>query len=236
MPFRSGTGGSGSDQTGQGNRLEHSQTSQLIGNVPPPYAKTEEENDTCPSCNKTVINEGILCEGCCTWFHQSCSSLSIVTFKQLASSREAWFCNDCQQINRCYPIVSQEVDVVINVSSEPVEIETCPTVSQTISALRQSSDTRAVPQSETTLSPVGSTEQDERASDNVDICGHCRKGQGCRSARWVECAECLTWYHISCAGVNVKQFEAISNSESEWICKKCKNDGQMETTKLCNVM
>ncbi len=105
MPFRSSTkgGSDGSQQTGQEQGPQHSQPSQVLGNVPPPFAKTVDENDTCPPCNKTVTNEGILCEGCYTWFHQSCSKLSNITFQQLALSREAWYCSVCKQSNNCYP-------------------------------------------------------------------------------------------------------------------------------------
>ena len=64
------------------------QASPERNSIPPPFTKTVDEIDICPPCDKQVT-VGILCEGCNTWFHQSCSHLSNVEFKQLSTSRQA---------------------------------------------------------------------------------------------------------------------------------------------------
>ncbi len=66
-----------------------------IGSIPPPYAHTVDEIEICPPCNEKVTEDGILCEKCCTWFHQICSNLSSNEFEQLSLSREAWYCSVC---------------------------------------------------------------------------------------------------------------------------------------------
>ena len=67
-----------------------------------------------------------------------------------------------------------------------------------------------------------------------DICGSCHKGQGNRKARWIECDACSTWYHISCVGVSVLQYDHIeaSGENGKWFCKTCKNHGQMDPNRL----
>jgi hypothetical protein len=62
-------------------------------------AKSDEEIEICPSCNSTVGDVGILCEGCNTWFHKPCSKLSNIKFKQLSLSRDPWFCDNCSKQN-----------------------------------------------------------------------------------------------------------------------------------------
>ncbi len=68
---------------------------------PPQYAQTVDENDICTPCGRpvTATDEGILCEGCNTWFHKHCSSLSITKFEELSLSRESWYCTVCQDKN-----------------------------------------------------------------------------------------------------------------------------------------
>ncbi len=70
-------------------------TAVQIANVPPLFAKTVDEIDVCPPCNQTVSNEGILCEGCNTWFHKSCSNLTTIKFQELSLSRTSWYCSNC---------------------------------------------------------------------------------------------------------------------------------------------
>ncbi len=89
-------------------------SSPVVNNVPPPFAKTYDEIDICPCCDKRVTDMGILCENCYTWFHQPCSNVGDVEFKQLASSREAWYCNLCQQNNKCCPTISQTISDLRN--------------------------------------------------------------------------------------------------------------------------
>ena len=65
-------------------------------------------------------------------------------------------------------------------------------------------------------------------------CGRCHKGQGNRRARWIQCDECTVWFHISCVGVSVQQYEhlgAPSNTD-KWYCKGCRTSGQMDPNRL----
>ncbi len=85
------------------------QASSVSNNPPPPYAHTVDENEICTPCNKPVTDEGILCEGCNTWFHKQCSNLTATRFKALSSSRESWYCDTCQRNTTGYPTVSQAI-------------------------------------------------------------------------------------------------------------------------------
>ncbi len=47
---------------------------------------------------------------------------------------------------------------------------------------------------------------------NSDVCGTCKKGQGKRAAKWIQCTKCSVWYHISCAGVITRQYNQMDDS------------------------
>jgi hypothetical protein len=62
--------------------------------------ESENEIAICAVCNKTIKDNGILCEGhkpFKTWFHKSRSKLSNIKFKQLLLSRDPWFCDECSK-------------------------------------------------------------------------------------------------------------------------------------------
>ena len=65
-----------------------------------------------------------------------------------------------------------------------------------------------------------------------DLCGICKKGDGKRTSRWVECGKCQVWFHISCVNVSVKQYDTISKESTEWTCQKCKKTGKMDKSKM----
>eukprot|EP00794_Sanderia_malayensis_P004395 gene4395-4983_t len=65
---------------------------------------------------------------------------------------------------------------------------------------------------------------------NNDVCGTCKKGQGKRAAKWIQCTKCSVWYHISCAGVSTRQYNQMNDS-TEWSCKQCRRNGRMDNNK-----
>ena len=93
-----------------------------LDNIPPPFSQTVDEIDICPPCNKAVTDEGILCEGCNTWFHKPCSNLNTIEFTQLSVSRQAWYCNVCQKNKTSCHAVSQAISD-FRQSSEVVEMQ-----------------------------------------------------------------------------------------------------------------
>ncbi len=107
MPFRDGAQAGENTQDLNSQQTGSSDNVCQIGDIPPPFAKTVDEIDVCPPCNRIVTNEGILCESCYTWSHQPCSNLSSTVFEQFSTSREPWNCNVCVQKSRT-PVVNLE--------------------------------------------------------------------------------------------------------------------------------
>ena len=83
---------------------------------------------------------------------------------------------------------------------------------------------------ERTISSVDFANSGDTSNEN---CGMCGKGSGKKAARWVKCDKCQNWFHISCAGVNKRQYDVISrDSNVEWTCKKCKIGGAMSNIRV----
>ena len=74
--------------------------------------------------------------------------------------------------------------------------------------------------------------EENPGTPKLDLCGICNKGDGNRTARWVECGKCNIWFHISCAKVSIKQYDVIGKESTEWICLKCKKTGKMDRSKF----
>ena len=74
--------------------------------------------------------------------------------------------------------------------------------------------------------------EENPVTPKLDLCGICNKGDGNRTARWVECGKCNIWFHISCAKVSIKQYDVIGKESTEWICLKCKKTGKMDRSKF----
>ena len=55
----------------------------------------------CAMCDFPVIwsQEGIACDGCDIWYHQSCLSMCSKDFKDLKRSSVVWKCCRCDSLN-----------------------------------------------------------------------------------------------------------------------------------------
>ena len=63
----------------------------------------ESENDsaieeTCPLCDESVTQDGVLCEVCNAWIHYKCEHLSDEEIKKLENTEQDYICNSCQLI------------------------------------------------------------------------------------------------------------------------------------------
>ncbi len=147
------------------------------------------------------------CGTCTRRYHTRCA------VDDSESIPPAWACNTCKAIQ-----IVKKYDASETLNNTAPDNDSTHTVSQYISDARQYSDNNV---SDTNLS-------------DPEVCGACHKKQGNRSARWVSCGNCEKWYHISCVGVNVRQYNDIETSDGsvEWLCKACKRQGRMDIKKF----
>ena len=66
-----------------------------------PVATTPQENGeitSCPMCAVQVVDVGLMCEKCQTWFHPDCLFLTSEEYAALQQSSDQWFYDHCKAI------------------------------------------------------------------------------------------------------------------------------------------
>ena len=65
--------------------------------------------DICPTCNTTVMQEGVLCDSCETWLHYQCENLSNDTILSLEERSDLKYtCHSCKTLNNTNTIIEDK--------------------------------------------------------------------------------------------------------------------------------